>query len=76
MRTRRSPRNQEALWRALGGPPVPKIAPKTVDRSRCETCRMRRLRPECARCAAIRTARARVTLALALEAEHEQHCGA
>jgi hypothetical protein len=24
MRTRRSPRNQERLWRALGGPPKPK----------------------------------------------------
>lgn len=23
MRTRRSPRNQEILWRALGGPPAP-----------------------------------------------------
>ena len=27
MRTRRSPRNQERLWRALGGPPAPKPAP-------------------------------------------------
>lgn len=27
MRTRRSPRNQEILWRALGPPPEPKLAP-------------------------------------------------
>lgn len=28
MRTRRSPRNQMKLWRALGGPPAPRLAPR------------------------------------------------
>jgi len=31
MRTRRSPRNQEILWRELGGPAKPKPAPVATD---------------------------------------------
>lgn len=37
MRTRRSPRNQAALWRALGGtPPAPATVPQVP---RCWDCR-------------------------------------
>lgn len=32
MRTRRSPRNQEILWRALGGPQAPKPVPTVAPR--------------------------------------------
>ena len=33
MRTRRSPRNQALLWRALGGPPAPPPVAPTEDRA-------------------------------------------
>jgi len=37
MRTRRSPRNQERLWSALGGPPAPQPPPPSSSR-RCWNC--------------------------------------
>lgn len=36
MRTRRSPKNQERLWRALGGPPEPE--PEPVIQATCYGC--------------------------------------
>lgn len=38
MRTRRSPRNQDILWRALGGAPEPKPEPAPA-LPRCWDCR-------------------------------------